>query len=105
MTDISSLAQKYHNRILDKFEIGIPCLGEPTGQLKVGRHLRHLAVKAHDIWTQELLNAQLVVQALDQGEDIGVDWKVDDTWTFLNRTYFDRLVTQDLLHVERNSET
>ena len=55
-------------------------------------------------WSQELLNSELVVQALDQGENIEVDWKVDDTLAFLNRFFFNRLPTQDLLHVERDSE-
>ena len=59
-------------------------------------------VKAQDDWAQELQNAESVIQVLDQGEAIEVDWEVDDTQTFLNRNYFDKLVTDDLLTIERN---
>ena len=62
-------------------------------------------IKAQEDWAQELVNAELVIQVLDQGEDTQVEWEVDDTWTFLNQNFYDKLVTHDLLKIERNPTT
>ena len=45
--------------------------------------------------------AEKVVKLLDEGEDVNIEYEIDDTYTFANMTYY-KMVTENIVPVEEN---
>ena len=53
-------------------------------------------------WLEDLHAAEEVVKAMDEGEDINIEWKLDETYTFANKKYYEKMVTENIVPVEED---